>query len=122
METYATYILHFKVTSYEGYNHAQIFSGRSSMHVYLVGMISESSGPDALMDFFREIGVPLSIRRDNAKMQASQAWNDLMRRYCSKDEFTEPYNPQQNPAERRWSSLKNAMKRTFQDTGANPKA
>ena len=55
-------------------------------------------------------------------MQAGQAWNDIMRKYNCGDEFIEPYNPQQNPAERRIGLIKNAMKRTMQDTGCNPKA
>ena len=64
-------------------------------------MITESQGPDALLEFFREVGVPTSLRRDNSKMQYSQLWNSYLRKYIYADEFTEPYNPQQNPAETR---------------------
>ena len=45
-----------------------------------------------------------------------------MRKYNCSDEFTEPYNPQQNPAERTIGMIKNAMKRCFADTGCDPKA
>ena len=55
-------------------------------------------------------------------MQTSQAWTDIMRKYNCGDEFIEPYNPQQNPAERRIGMVKTAMKRTMQDTGCDPKA
>ena len=79
-------------------------------------MSSESAGPEALKDFFRDIGVPLSIRRDNSKMQCSEAWNTILRKHNSQDKFTEPCNPQQNPAERKIGHLKNAMKRVFNDT------
>ena len=57
-------------------------------------MVSKSSGPDAPLDFFRNIGVPLSIRRDNSKMQANHAWNTIVKDYNIKDEFTAPHNPQ----------------------------
>ena len=122
MEPWATDTWFFKVTSYEGYNCSQAFVGQKSKRTFLYGMVTESSGPDALLEFFRQIGVPLSIRRDNAKMQASQVWNDIMRKYNCSDEFTEPYNPQQNPAERTIGMIKNAMKRCFADTGCDPKA
>ena len=71
---------------------------------------------------FREIGVPLSIRRDNSKMKCSEAWNTIMRKHNSQDKFTEPCNPQQNPAERKIGHLKNAMKRVFNDTNCAPQA
>ena len=82
--------------------------------------MTEASGPQALMDFFREIGVPISIRQDNSKMQTSQAWNDLMRLYNSSDKFIEPYNPQQNPAKRSIGTIKNALKRAMAEIGCNP--
>jgi hypothetical protein len=121
-EPWATDTWFFQVTSYEGYNCSQAFVGIKSKRSFIYGMVSENSGPEALLEFFREIGVPLSIRRDNSKMQASQAWNDIMRKYNCKDEFTEPYNPQQNPAERNIGMIKTAMKRCFADTGCDPRA
>ena len=53
-------------------------------------------------------------------MQTGQAWQDIMRRYNCGDEFIEPYNPQQNPAERRIALIKNTIKRTIADTGCPP--
>jgi hypothetical protein len=122
MEPFATDTWFSTVTSYEGYNCCQIFVGEKSKQIYNYGLVSEASGPQALLDFFREIGVPISIRRDNSKMQTSQAWNDLMRLYNSSDKFIEPHNPQQNPAERSIGTLKNAMKRAMAETGCDPKA
>ena len=55
-------------------------------------------------------------------MQASKAWQDIMRQYNCKDEFTEPYNPQQNPAERRIGMIKTTMKRIMSETKCNPNA
>ena len=122
MEPWATDTWFAKATSYEGYNCCQLFVGQKSYHIYLYGMAKESYGPDALMEFFREVGVPTAIRRDNSKMQTSQVWNSIMRKYNCSDQFIEPYNPQQNPAERRIGVLKGYMKRTIQDTGCAPEA
>ena len=85
-------------------------------------MTTESNGPDILLDFFRNIGTPLSLRRDNAKMQASAAWQDILRKYYCKDQFIEPYNPQQNTAERRIGMIKNTMKRIMRETNCDPQA
>ena len=120
METYATDTWFSKVTSYEGYNCMQLYCGTKSQRVIQYGMTTESNGPDTLLDFFRNIGVPLSLRRDNAKMQASAAWQDIMRKYNCKDQFIEPYNPQQNTAERRIGMIKNTMKRIMRETNCDP--
>ena len=98
------------------------FVGLNSKKVANYGMNSEKNGPYALLDFFRQEGVPISIRRDNSKMQTSYLWTQYMRRYNCKDEFVEPYNPQQNPAERMIGELKQAIQKAFIDTGCHPKA
>jgi len=99
-EAYATDTWFSTVTSYEGYNCAQIFYGYKSKMVSHYGMKRQSDGPDILLDFFRQEGVPLSITRDNAKMQTGQLWKEYCRRYWVKDVFIEPYHPNQYPAER----------------------
>lgn len=63
-------------------------------------MKSEKHGPEAMLDFFRQEGVPVSLTRDNSRMQTSATWNEYMRRYWVKDNFIEPYHPGQNPFER----------------------
>ena len=50
--------------------------------------------------FFRQEGVPVSLTRDNSRMQTSVTWNEYMRRYWVKDNSTEPYHPGQNPFKR----------------------
>lgn len=61
-EPYATNICFTnKVTSYEGYTCAQIFVGINSGMVLHYGMCTESNGPDALLDFFRQECVPMSL-------------------------------------------------------------
>jgi len=64
------------------------------------GMQRETQGPEALLDFFRQEGVPLSIIHYNSKMQASYLWQEYCRRYWVKDRLIEPYHPNQNASER----------------------
>lgn len=122
MEGYATDIWFLNVKSYEGYKCCQIFVGLNSRKISNYGMNTESAGPEALLDFFRQEGVPISIRRDNSKMQTSYLWKQYMRRYNCRDEFIEPHNPQQNMAEKLIGELKEAMKKAYIDTGCSPKA
>ncbi len=122
MEEYATDTWFWNVKSYEGFRCNQIFYGCKSRKFVNYGMHSEASGPEALLDFFRQEGVPISIRSDNSKMQTSYVWKQYLRRYNVKSTFIEPYNPQQNPAERAIGDLKEAIKKTFIDTGCDPKA
>jgi hypothetical protein len=45
-----------------------------------------------------------------------------MRLYNCKDEFIEPHNPQQNPAERRLGMIKSTMKRIMTETNCDERA
>ena len=110
------------VTSYEGYNVFQLFVGLNSYYVSIYGLQSEGQGPNALLDHFRNEGVPLSMRRDNSKMQAGNIWREYLRRYWCKDEFTEPYHPHQNPAENVIGIIKEIATKLMIDSGAHPKA
>jgi hypothetical protein len=122
MEPFATDTWFSTVTSYEGYNCAQVFFGIKSKYVRHFGMKSESDGPTVLLDFFRQEGVPLSLIRDNSKMQAGRLWTDYCRRFWVKDQFTEPYHSGQNPAERSMSEQKDKLERVMIDTGCAPEA
>ena len=121
-EPYATDTWFSTVTSYEGYNCCQIFHGIKSKHTSHYGMLSESNGPEALLDFFRQEGVPISMTRDNSRMQTGKLWNEYCRKYWVKDDFIEPGHSHQNPAERAMSWQKEKLDRVFQDTGCDPRA
>ena len=110
------------VTSYEGYNCLQFFNRIKSKHKSQYGMISERSGPEALLDFFCQEGAPISFQWDNSKMQVSHLWQQYMRWYNVKDEFTEPYHTNQNPAERGLASHKDRMERLMILTGCDKRA
>ena len=85
-------------------------------------MKSETDGPAALLNFFRQEGVPLSIICDNSKMQTSKLWKDYYRNYLMKDRFIEPYHSNQNPAERMMSPQKEKLSRLMIQSGCEPQA
>ena len=89
MEGVATDTWFSTTTSYEGYNCVQSFYGANTKTMSHYGMLRESEGPEKLLDYFRQEGVPQSLICDNAKMQASKAWNDYLRQFWIKDKFTE---------------------------------
>lgn len=121
-EPYATDTWFSTVTSYEGYNCAQVFYGVKSHVTSHYGLVTESQGPQALLDFFRGEGVPMSLIRDNANMQSSHAWTEYLRRFWVQDKFTEPYHSSQNPAERAMAKHKEKILRLMIDTGCDPEA
>jgi hypothetical protein len=80
---------------------AQVFFGCASKMINVYGMTAEREAPDAYKDFIREEGAPTILRRDNSKVQTGKAFTDINRTFVIKDGLTEPYHPQQNPAEMR---------------------
>jgi hypothetical protein len=122
LEPYATDTWFSTTTSYEGYNCAQIFAGVKSKTVSQYGMKSENDGPAALLNFFRQEGVPLSIIRDKSKMQTSKLWKDYCRNYWVKDRFIEPYHSNQDPAEQMMSPQKEKLSRLMIQSGCEPQA
>ena len=69
--------------------------------INVYGMRSKSNFPEVYRDFIREHGCPSALRRDNAKEEQSEEIMKIHRELFIKDQFTEPYNPQQNPVELR---------------------
>ena len=121
-EPYASDTWFSTVPSYEGYSSAQVFYGVKSGMISHYGMQRETQGPEALLEFFRQEGVPLTITHDNSKMQASHLWKEYCRRFWVKDSYIEPYHQHQNPAERALSTQKEKIERLMMDTGCDPRA
>jgi len=99
-EGYATDTIFSKVISFEGYICTQGFVGIDSKYRSIHGRKFEKHGQEAMLDFVRQEGVPVSLTRDNSKMQTSATWNEYMRRFWVKDNFIEPYHPGQHSFER----------------------
>lgn len=57
-------------------------------------MTSESQGPGTLETFVAEVGAPYRLLSDNARMEMSRAWNDILRKYNIQGLTTEPFHPQ----------------------------
>ena len=84
---------------YHGYTAAQVFFGTKSHTIYVYGIKTKGEFPKVYRDFIREHGAPSALRRDNAKEEQSEIVKDINREFIIKDQFTEPYHPQQNPVE-----------------------
>ena len=84
---------------YHGYTMAQVFYGTKSHIIFLYGMRSKAEFPRAYRDYIREHGAPSALRRDNAREEQSEIVQEINRKFIIKDQYTEPYHPQQNSVE-----------------------
>jgi len=84
---------------WHGFTAAQIFFGTKSHTIFVYGIKSRAEFPNVYKDFIRAQGAPSALRRDNAQEEKGEQVIDINREYMIKDEFTEPYHPQQNPVE-----------------------
>jgi hypothetical protein len=84
---------------YHGFTAAQVFYGTKSHTIFINGIKSKGEFPRVYKDFIREHGAPSALRRDNAKEEQSEDVKDINREYMIKDQYTEPYHPQQNLVE-----------------------
>ena len=105
-----------------GFTSAHVFYGMHSTNIQVYG---HTPGGDGLYNCYREFcrdhGVPSALRRDNAGEGHNGKLIDFNREFLVKDEFSEPYNQQQNVVESggiRW--LKSAIHVLLDMTGAPP--
>ena len=68
-----------------------------------------------MFDFFKEDRVPISIKRDNYKVQTRKTWNEYMRRFWVKDNFIETHHPRHNPFEQDQANCKSEMTKVMID-------
>ena len=98
---------------------AQVYYGLKSHCVNIYGFKSKGEFPTNYKDFIRYEGAPSILRRDNAPEEQSNQVQEIQRNLYVKDQFSEEYNPQQNPVEGRairW--LKQASHALLDRTGA----
>ena len=104
----------------KGFTGAYLFMGCTSRYFNIYGFKSHNRNfPAILKDFYRYEGAPSILRTDNGKDLTSGEVKQILREYKTKDQFSEAYNPQQNPVESggvRW--LKNAIHVLLDRTGA----
>ena len=83
------------------YTGAQVFYGLKSTQIDVYGFRSKGEFPHIYRDFIKDHGAPSALRRDNAKEEQSAAVAEIHRELFIKDQFSEPYHPQQNPVDSR---------------------
>ena len=116
-ETFSTDTMFASFTAIGGETCCQVYVGNTSTLTAVYGIIQEGEGLHTLEKFVLEWGAPDVIRRDNSKMQNSDAWKSYERKMLIKSETSEPHNQQQNPAERRIQTLKANMNAIMDRTG-----
>ena len=108
-ETFSTDTMFSSKPAIGGNTCVQLFVGNTSTFTAAFGMKREAEGIEALQDFVNQLGAPDCIRRDNSKMQNSEAWKKYERKMQINSETTEPHNQQMNPAERRIQTVKKGV-------------
>ena len=95
---------------------AQLYTGLTSHYTKVYPMSSESQIPNTLQDLLRDRGAPHTIRSDCAKAMQSHTVQDILRHYNVRQEFSEPNQQNQNPAERRIQDVKHSVEATMDRT------
>ncbi len=116
-ETFSTDTMFGSTMALGGYTSAQVFVGNTSRFTAVYGLKREAEGLEAFESFITDWGAPDKLRQDNSKIQNSDAWKELERKYHIKSELSEPHNQQQNPAERRIQTLKHGTEDLMNKTG-----
>jgi hypothetical protein len=109
----------FSKTSIEDYTCTQLYMGKQSHYMKVYGMRMELQGMMMLKDFIHEVGVPYHLHNNNSKMQLSEAWKEVLWKYCISNGMTEPHHSWQNYAEGQISNVKPIMKQLLDRTGAS---
>ena len=95
-----------------------IFTGCTSKRWGVYPLKSEAYNYKALQDFCRQIGIPNTLRSDNAKSEQGGRWLQHCRDFCIRTEYTEPHHPQQNPAEQQAEHLNRMVRVALKMTNA----
>ena len=117
-EVYATDTFFSNVAAHDGSTCAQLYVGKQSFFTKIYGMRTESQMPTTLQDFIRSFGAMKGLFSDNAKSETSKAVKDILRQYAIADMQSEPYQQNQNPAERRIQDVKSMTNSILDHSGA----
>ena len=85
---------------------AQIFVGTESLVSNSYGIKSDGEFVATLEDDIQKRGAMSKLISDRAKAQVSNKALDILRNYVIDDWQSEPYHEHQNPAERRYQTVK----------------
>ena len=101
-----------------GITSAQFFCGCVSKIVDIVGMKSDKQFVNTLEDNIRKRGAPTKLVSDRAQVEISDKVKDILRALCIGDWQSEPHQQQQNPAERKFQTVKRMTNTVLDHTGA----
>jgi hypothetical protein len=101
---------------------AQIFVGTESLVSNSDGIKSDGEFVATLEDDIQKRGAMSKLISDRAKAQVSNKALDILRNYVIDDWQSEPYHEHQNPAERRYQTVKQYTNGILDKSGAPSKA
>jgi hypothetical protein len=104
------------------YRLAQIFVGTTTFVTDVYPMKRESDFLNTLQENIRKRGAMDKLASDSANVEISANVKDLLRHYMIDDWQSEPYHEHQNPAERRYQTVKRYTNVILDRTGAPPAA
>lgn len=99
---------------------AVIFTGLDTQVTDVYSIKTDKQFVNTLEDNIRYRGAPTKLISDRAQVEISNKVLDILRTLCISDWQSEPHQQQQNPAERRFQTVKNAANRIMDRTGAPP--
>ena len=102
----------------DGATSAQIFFGTKTTLTDVYGMKSDKQFVNTLEDNIRERGAMNSLLSDSAQTEISKKVKGILRGLFIRCWQSEPYKQQQNPAERRFQTVKRVTNNVLDRTGA----
>ena len=108
------------IMGHAGCTMAQLYTGLTSHYTKVYPMASESQIPSTLQDLIRDRGAPNNIKSDCAKAVLGKNFTEVLRHYCIGHKMSEPYQQNQNPAERRIQDVKARTNTIMDRTGTPP--
>ena len=109
------------ITGHGGATMVQLYTGKESHLTEAFPMSSQTQFPQTFMDFIRKRGAPNALLSDGAKAELGKKVVDILRHYHIRDEQSEPYYQNQNPAERRIQDVKHITNSIMDRTGTPAK-
>ena len=103
-----------------GHTAAQFYVGLSTHVVDIYPLKSESQFVNSLEDVIRERGAPNRLVSDSANVETKGRALDILRALYIGNWQSEPHQQHQNPAERRFQTVKNTANVILDRTGAPP--
>ena len=102
----------------DGSTSAQLYFGTKSTLTDVYGMKTDKQFVNTLEDNIRERGAMDSLLSDSAQVEISNKVKTILRNLFIRSWQSEPYKQQQNPAERRFQTVKRVTNNVLDRTGA----